>query len=93
MATLTKQQKLEIAYANLAKVNDAIDKLIQGKLIQRLEIGSHEFRRVYDNNKVSLSDLKEMRKELLEYIDTLEGTTETVYRSGASVPLLVSRRF
>jgi hypothetical protein len=93
MATITRQQKLEIAYADLAKVNDAIDKLIQGKLIQRLEIGSHEFRRVYDNNKVSLSDLKEMRKELLEYIDTLEGTTQIEYRAGASVPLVVSRRF
>lgn len=93
MATITRQQKLEIAYADLAKVNAAIDLLIQGKLIQRLEIGSHEFRRVYDNNKVSLSDLKEMRKELLEYIDTLEETTEIAYRSGASVPLLVNRRF
>lgn len=93
MATITRQQKLEIAYTDLAKVNAAIDLLIQGKLIQRLEIGSHEFRRVYDNNKVSLSDLKEMRKELLEYIDTLEGNEQVSYRAGASVPLVVNRRF
>lgn len=91
--TITRQTKLTIAYADLAKVNAAIDLLMQGKLLQRVEIGSMEFRRVYDNNKVSLSDLKELRKELLEMIDTLEGGTEVMYRTGASVPLLVNRRF
>jgi len=93
MATITRQERLTIAYADLAKVNAAIDLMLQGKLVQRLEIGSQEFRRVYDYNKISLNDLKELRKELLEIIDTLEETSQVVYRTGASVPLIVSRGF
>jgi len=88
---LTRQEKLTIAYSDLAKVNASIDLMIQGKLVQRLEIGSHEFRRVYDNNKVSLADLKELRKELLEWIDALEEVSQVAYRSGSTVPLIVSR--
>ena len=56
--TITKAERLVIAYSDLAKVNAAIDTMMQGKLVQRLEIGSQEFRRVYDYNKVSLNDLK-----------------------------------
>jgi hypothetical protein len=93
MATLTRQEKLTIAYADLAKVNAAIDLMMQGKLVQRLEIGSHEFRRVYDYNKISLSDLRELRRELLELIDSLEETSQVTYRTGASVPLIVHRSF
>ena len=93
MVTLTKQEKLTIAYADLAKVNAAIDQMLQGKMIQRVEIGSHEFRRVYDYQKLSLNDLREIRRELLEYIDTFEGETSVSYRQGASVPLVVNRRF
>lgn len=90
---LTRQEKLTIAYSDLVKVNASIDLMIQGKLIQRLEIGSQEFRRVYDNNKVSLNDLRELRKELLEWIDALEETSQVTYRTGSSVPLVVNRRF
>jgi predicted RNA binding protein with dsRBD fold (UPF0201 family) len=93
MTTITRQEKLTIAYADLAKVNAAIDQMLSGKMIQRLEIGSMEFRRVYDYQKISLADLKEMRKELLDIIDSLEATSEVIYRTGASVPLLVNRRF
>jgi len=93
MATITRQEKLTIAYADLAKVNAAIDLMLSGKMIQRLEIGSMEFRRVYDYQKLSLADLKEMRRELLEIIDTLEATSQVTYRTGASVPLVVNRRF
>ena len=88
---LTRQEKLTIAYTDLAKVNASIDLMIQSKLVQRLEIGSHEFRRVYDNNKVSLKELKELRKELLEWIDALEEVSQVAYRSGSTVPLIVSR--
>lgn len=91
--TLTKEQRLAIAYSDLTKVNAAIDVMMQGKLAQRLEIGSQEFRRVYDYNKVTLKDLKELRAELLELIDSLEETSQVTYRTGASVPLIVSRGF
>jgi hypothetical protein len=90
---ITKQAKLTIAYADLAKVNAAIDLMMQGKMVQRLEIGSHEFKRVYDYQKLTLSDLKELRNEILEVIDSLEEITQILYRQGASVPLLVNRRF
>ena len=90
---ITKEQRLAIAYSDLAKVNAAIDVMMQGKLVQRLEIGSQEFRRVYDYNKVTLNDLKELRKELLELIDSLEPISQVTYRTGASVPLIVSRGF
>lgn len=90
---ITKAERLVTAYGDLAKVNAAIDVMMQGKLAQRLEIGSQEFRRVYDYNKVSLNDLKELRKELLELIDSLEVTSQVTYRTGASVPLIVSRGF
>lgn len=88
---ITKEQRLAIAYSDLTKVNAAIDLMLQGKLVQRLEIGSQEFRRVYDYNKVTLKELKELRKELLELIDSLEETSSVVWRSGATVPHIVSR--
>ena len=90
---ITKEQRLAIAYSDLAKVNAAIDVMMQGKLVQRLEIGSQEFRRIYDYNKVTLNDLKQLRKELLELIDSLEPVSQVTYRTGASVPLIVSRGF
>ena len=90
---ITKAERLVIAYSDLAKVNAAIDTMMQGKLVQRLGIGSQEFRRVYDYNKVSLNDLKELRKELLEIIDSLELVSQVSYRTGATVPLIVSRGF
>ena len=93
MSTITKQEKLTIAYSDLAKVNAAIDLLMQGKLLQRVEIGSMEFRRVYDNNKVSLADLREVRRELLEWIDSLEGTSSITFRASASIPLVINRSF
>jgi len=89
----TKAERLATAYSDLTKVNAAIDLLMQGKLVQRLEIGSQEFRRVYDYNKVTLNELKELRKELLELIDSLEEVSQVIYRTGASVPLIVSRGF
>lgn len=90
---ITRTERLTIAYSDLSKVNAAIDTMMQGKLVQRLEIGSQEFRRVYDYNKVTLNELKELRKELLEIIDSLEETSQVTYRTGASIPLIVSRGF
>lgn len=90
---ITKAETLSTAYSDLIKVNAAIDLLMQGKLVQRLEIGSQEFRRVYDYNKVTLNDLKTLRRELLDLINGLEDTSEIVYKAGATVPLLVNRGF
>jgi len=90
---LTRQEKLTIAYADLAKVNAAIDLMMQGKLLQRIEVGSMEFRRVYDHNKISLGDLREIRKELLEWIDALEATSSITFRTGATIPLVIHRSF
>lgn len=90
---LTKEQRLATANSDLLKVNAAIDTIMQGNLPQRLEIGSQEFRRVMEYNKVTLKELKELRKELLELIDSLEPVSQVTYRTGASVPLIVSRGF
>ena len=89
----TKAERLATAYSDLAKVNAAIDSLMQGKLIQKLEVGSHEFKRMYDYNKVTLTELKQLRNELLDLIDALEEVSQVTYRTGASVPLIVSRGF
>lgn len=91
MATSTTI-RIEKAKETLLLVNAAIDQMIQGKRITRLEVGSQEFRRVYDYENVSLTDLKEMQKELLEIINTAEDAMPT-YRSGGTIPLIVSRRF
>lgn len=89
----TKAERLATAYSDLAKVNAALDSLMQGKLIQKLEVGSHEFKRMYDYNKVTLTELKQLRNELLDLIDALEEVSQVTYRTGASVPLIVSRGF
>lgn len=89
--TTTCQEKLTLLYADLAKINAAIDLLMQGKLVQRLEIGSQEFRRVYDYNKVSLKELLQLRKEILEAIDACSEVSQVRYRTGATVPHVVSR--
>ena len=91
--TITKAERLVIAYSDLAKVNATIDQMMQGKLVQRLECGSQEFRRVNEKAKITLTELKELRKELLELIDSLEPVSQVTYRTGASVPLIVSRSF
>jgi predicted transcriptional regulator len=90
---LTKQERLSTAYADLTKVNAALDQLMQGKLIQRMEFKTAEVTKVFDYNKVTITELKSIRKELLELIDSLEGASAVVYRTGASVPLVVNRSF
>ena len=90
---LTKQERLATAYSDLTKVNAAIDQLLQGKSLTKLEFRSTEVQQMYEYTSVSLTELKLIRKELLELIDSLEEVSQISYRSSSSVPLIISRRF
>lgn len=74
---------LEEAQLALAQTNDAIAKLISGKQLNRLEVGSGSFKRVYEYRDISLDSLKEYRDELLGIIHSFENSSP-VFRNNSS---------
>jgi hypothetical protein len=66
----------------LSDVNNAIEKLVQGKSLTEFRVGSGDFFRYYKYGEVTLEALKEYRDELLMMKHSLEDTSPT-FRNNA----------
>lgn len=86
MAAMT----LAEAQSQLATVDAAIDEMVRGKRRVRLEVGSGDFRRVYQNQEITLETLQALRAELLQIINGLTEVTST-FRANCSIPLIVTK--
>jgi hypothetical protein len=83
---------LEEAQANLATVNAAIQTIVEGKRVLRLEVREAGFLRVKENQEVTLDALRAYRNELLLLIGTLQTTpVAPTFRQFATIPLIVNK--
>jgi hypothetical protein len=76
---------------HLALVNIAIEKLIQGKQLVELKVGSSSFSRQYKYTPSDMKVLTEYRKDLLEQIHALS-TTAPTFRSNAVISNFVTKQ-
>jgi hypothetical protein len=74
----------------LVTVNTAINEILSGKRRNRLEVGSGDFRRVFEYQQITLEELTRYRNELLQIIAALQEETPT-FRTYATIPLVVSK--
>ena len=82
---------LDEAQRQLTQVNVAIESLILGKSLVELRVGSGNFQRLYRYGEITLEQLKTLRRELLDVINTLVPNITPVFRSGACIPLVVRK--
>jgi hypothetical protein len=87
MATLT----LTEAQIQLSTVNAAIQDIISGKRVTELRVGSGEFQRMYRYEEVSLESLIDLRNELRNTINTLTPEVKPVFRTNATIPLVIHK--
>lgn len=81
---------LEEAEAQLATVQAALQDFVAGKRLTRLEVGSGNFRRIYQYSEISYENLIAMRNELQEIVDMLT-PVEPSFRTNCSIPLIVKK--
>lgn len=84
------QMTLQEAELQLVTVQAAISNLIAGKRINQLRVGSGTFSRLYVFSEIMLSELKEHRDELLQYINSMTETLP-VFKKNMTIPLLVRK--
>jgi hypothetical protein len=87
MATMT----LAEAQAQLTTVQAALSSIIAGNRLNRLEVGSGAFKRVYQYQEITVDELKKLQQELLAIIDSLSPTTLPTFRANATIPLIVQK--
>lgn len=80
----------EEAEAQLVQVNSAIEQLLANKRLSRLEIGSGTDKHVYEMNEISMAALKELRNELLAFLDSLTPATAN-FRLNTHIPMVVGK--
>jgi hypothetical protein len=78
-------------YQELAAVNAAIQSILNGKRVTELRIGEDNFLRGYKYSDVTLDNLRSYREDLLNNISALEPDVRPVFRSNATIPLVVSK--
>ena len=82
-----------VDYQNdLTNVNAAITRLLEGKAVTELRIGSGATLRYYKYTEITLDSLTALRNELLAKIQTLSSDTP-VFRTNASIPLRIIKGF
>ena len=81
---------LQEAKDQLITVNQAIADILAGKAVNQLRVGSGEFQRLYNFEKLDLGTLREYRNELLAIINSLENTLP-VFKKNATIPLVVGK--
>lgn len=82
--------KVEIE-AELVTINAALQELIAGTRLTRLQVGSGEFSRVYEYEELSYENLKAEKQELLAELGMLEPTQRRVFRQDSSIPLTYTK--
>ena len=82
------------AQADLDAVNLAISDLVQNKRRRKLQLGTHEFSRIYEQENISYSDLVAERSYLQGLIATLSPVAATVpkFRPNTSFSLNVTNK-
>lgn len=81
---------LEEVQESLVQVNSAISKLIAGKSITRVLIGTGYTRREFVYSETTLQELKDYRRELIELLSTMSSQAPT-FRSYATIPLNIHK--
>lgn len=81
---------LEEAELQLATVQAALQDFVSGKRLTRLEVGSGNFRRIYQYSEISYENLIAMRNELQGIVDMLT-PAEPSFRTNCSIPLVVKK--
>lgn len=78
--------------ADLDIINAALQELVSGNRLTRLQLGSGEFSRVYEFQDLTYDNLKQEKTELQAELDTLTATNNTMsFRKTGSLPLVVTK--
>ena len=78
--------------ADIDTINAALQELISGTRLTRLQLGSGEFAKTYEHQEISYENLKAERAELMAELDSLTPTTSSmVFRTNTSIPLVVTK--
>jgi hypothetical protein len=79
------------AQLQLSTINAAIQDMISGKRITELRIGSGDFQRLYKYQEINIDTLQALRSELRNIINTLTPNVRPVFRSNATIPLVIHK--
>ena len=79
------------AQIQLSTVNAAIQDIISGKRVTELRVGSGEFQRMYRYEEVTLEALIDLRSELRNTINTLTPDVRPIFRTNATIPLVIHK--
>ena len=77
--------------ADLDTVNAALQQLIAGERITRLNLGSGEFAKNYEFQDITYDSLKEEKAHLQSEMDSLTPDQEMIFRNHGNVPLIVTK--
>lgn len=77
--------------AELSTINAALQELVSGTRLTRLQVGSGEFARIYEHQELSYENLKQEKAELVAELATLTPTETMTFRTNSSIPLVVSK--
>lgn len=79
--------------AELTTVNAALQNLISGKRLTKLEIGNGEFKRSYQYQEITFDMLKGEQQDLLSELATLEALSSNSikFRNNSNIPLSVTK--
>ena len=77
--------------AEIVTIDAALQEIISGTRLTRLQVGSGEFARIYEHQEISYETLKAEKTNLLAELDTLTPTDDMVFRTNTSIPLVVTK--
>ena len=76
--------------ADLATVKAALETLISGERLTRLQLGSGEFARMYDFQELTYENLMDIKADLNAELQSIAPSAIT-YRAGSTLPLIVRK--
>ena len=77
--------------AEIDTINAALQEIISGTRLTRLQVGSGEFAKIYEHQEISYENLKTEKAILEAELDTLTPTSEMTFRTNTSIPLVVTK--
>lgn len=76
---------------DLDVVTAALQKLIAGDRLTRLQLGSGEFSRVYEFQELTYDNLKTEEANLKAELDAITSEQQMQFRNNSSIPLIVTK--
>ena len=81
-----------VIQAELTTINSALQELISGTKITKLQVGSGEFVRTYNFEQITYENLKAEQQQLIAELNSILSTEQGLtFRKMSSIPLAVEK--